>query len=285
MFRGLVVWFDADPIGVAAQGQVQACVNDNAGGSRDLDRAELDRHIPCSCLTATRAAGHFCSSLGQSHDHRGTAGTGMAMRQALTRDLFAYWDALRGSRKAPDRSEIDPGAIRSSLPDVFLLGLDAQRRYPFRLAGTSVCALFGSELRETAFSALWSPTGGIAMAMLVQGVIDEKAGAVTGVCGRNDDGDTVDLEMILLPLTCRDGERARLIGAVSALHPPYWLGIRPVLTLHSGDVRFVGPAVQTGSAGRLIAGRDNPLAGPGFVVYAAGTRNANSTKSSGLTGR
>jgi hypothetical protein len=110
----------------------------------------------------------------------------MDMRQASTRDLFAYWNALRGSRKAPDRAEIDPGAIRSSLPDVFLLRLDAQHRYPFRIAGTSVCALFGHELRDTAFQALWSPTGGIAMAMLLQCVIDDSAGAVTGITGRNE---------------------------------------------------------------------------------------------------
>jgi hypothetical protein len=209
----------------------------------------------------------------------------MVMRQASTRDLFAYWDALRGSRKAPDRSEIDPGAIRASLPDVFLLGLDAQRRYPFRLAGTSVCALFGRELRDTAFSALWSQTGGVAMTKLVQCLIDDSAGAVTGITGRNEDGDMVDLEMILLPLTCRDSERARLIGAVSAPRPPYWLGIRPVLTLQSGGVRFVGPAVETAFARKFVAGRDNPLAGPGFVVYPARSRKANSTETSGLTGR
>ena len=74
------------------------------------------------------------------------------MRQPSTRELFGYWDRLRGSRQAPDRSEIDPGAIRTSLPDLFLLGLDAERLYPFRLAGMSVCALFGRELRDAAFT-------------------------------------------------------------------------------------------------------------------------------------
>lgn len=207
------------------------------------------------------------------------------MRQASTRELFAYWDALRGSRKAPDRREIDPGAIRAILPDVFLLGLDVQRHYRFQLAGTSVCALFGRELRDTAFSTLWSPTCGLAMAKLVQCVIDDCAGALTDITGSNEDGDTVDLEMILLPLICRDSERARLIGAVSAPRPPYWLGIRPVLTLQTGGLRFVGPAVETAFARKFVAGRENPLAGPGFVVYPAGPRKANSTESSGLTGR
>lgn len=79
-----------------------------------------------------------------------------SMRQASSRDLFAYWNVLRGTRNAPDRSEIDPGAIRVSLPDVFLLGFDPARSFPFRLAGMAVCALFGRELRDSPFTALWA---------------------------------------------------------------------------------------------------------------------------------
>lgn len=193
------------------------------------------------------------------------------MRQASTRDLLAYWNALRGARPAPDRSEIDPGAIRASLPDVFLLGLDAARRYPFRLAGMAVCALFGRELRDTAFASLWSPASEPVMAKLVQSIVDDNAGVITAITGRNEAGQSLELELLMLPLTCRDGERARLIGALSALQPPYWLGIRPVVTLQSGDVRFVGAAVD-GAGRKFVAGHENPLRGPGFVVYPAGPR-------------
>jgi hypothetical protein len=206
------------------------------------------------------------------------------MRQPSSRDLFAYWDALRGTRPAPDRSEIDPGAIRASLPDVFLLGFDPARRYPFRLAGMSVCALFGRELRDTAFTALWAPAAEPAMAKLVQCVIDDCIGAVTAITGENETGQTLDLELLLLPLICRDGERARVIGALSASTPPYWLGIRPVQTLQAGDMRFVGPAVD-GAGRKFVAGRANLLTGPGFVVYPAIPRQPYSTKSSGLTDR
>ncbi len=194
------------------------------------------------------------------------------MRQASTRDLFGYWNALRGSRKAPDRSEINPGEIRASLPDVFLLGHDAQRGHPFRLAGTTVCALFGRELRGTHFSALWSPAGEITMTNLVQCVIEDSVGAVTAVTGRNQDGALLDLEMILLPLTCQDDVRARLIGAIACPSPPFWFGIRPVLTLQSGDVRFVGPEVETATTRRFVAGAATPLTGHGFVLYPAEPR-------------
>lgn len=193
------------------------------------------------------------------------------MKQASTRDLLAYWNVLRGTRNAPDRSEIDPGAIRASLPDVFLLGLDAARRYPFRLAGMAVCALFGRELRDTDFAELWSPSSEPVMAKLVQSIIDDCCGVVTTVTGRNEAGQSLELELLMLPLTCRDGERARLIGALSAPQPPYWLGIRPIQTVQAGDVRFVGPAVD-GAGRKFVAGHVNPLRGPGFVVYPASPR-------------
>lgn len=195
------------------------------------------------------------------------------MRQASTRELFSYWNTLRGSRGAPDRSEINPGEIRTSLPDVFLLGFDAEHRCPFRIAGTSVCALFGRELRGTRFTALWSPAGELAITELVRSVVEDSAGAVAAVTGRNQDGALLDLEMILLPLTCRDGMRARLIGAISCLRPPFWLGTRPVLTLNLGDVRFVGAAVETATARGFVAGAPNPLTGNGFVLYPAGPRD------------
>ena len=95
------------------------------------------------------------------------------MRQASSRDVYAYWNRLRGRRDLPDRSEIDPGAIRTSLPDVFLLGLEGVHRYPFRLAGMSVCALFGRELRDSAFTELWAPAAAPRIARLVQSVIDD----------------------------------------------------------------------------------------------------------------
>jgi hypothetical protein len=207
------------------------------------------------------------------------------MRQASTSDLFGYWNALRGSRKAPDRSEINPGEIRASLPDVFLLGLDAQRRHPFRLAGTMVCALFGRELRGTHFSALWSPAGEIAMTNLVQCVIEDFVGAVTAVTGRNQDGAVLDLEMILLPLTCHDGMRTRLIGAIACPRPPFWFGIRPVLTLQCGDVRFVGPEVETAATGRFVAGGATSSTGGGYVFHPAEPQPRISRNISGLTVR
>ena len=63
------------------------------------------------------------------------------MKNATTRALHDYWDRLRAGRAAPERGDLDPGAIRTLLGDVFLLEMDGQARRTIRLAGTRICSL------------------------------------------------------------------------------------------------------------------------------------------------
>ena len=34
------------------------------------------------------------------------------MKHAASRELYAYWEERRGQRLAPERTDIEPGAIR-----------------------------------------------------------------------------------------------------------------------------------------------------------------------------
>src|SRR5436190_1045923 len=79
------------------------------------------------------------------------------MKHPSSREFYAYWDKARGDAPAPDRSEIEPGAVRELLGDVFVLSYDAGAGYPFRVAGTRVCALLGCDLKDRSFSALFDP--------------------------------------------------------------------------------------------------------------------------------
>ena len=67
------------------------------------------------------------------------------MRQAATRELFDYWNRLRGERGAPERSEVDLAAISKLLADTFLLEIDVAHRFPFLMSGSRVNALFCDE--------------------------------------------------------------------------------------------------------------------------------------------
>ena len=79
------------------------------------------------------------------------------MKHPSSRELFEYWNERRGRRCAPDRADIEPGAIRRVLADTFILTFDAEAGHPFRIAGTRVCAAFGRELKSEPFVGLWAP--------------------------------------------------------------------------------------------------------------------------------
>ena len=85
------------------------------------------------------------------------------MKHPSNRELHDYWNERRGSRLAPERADIEPSAIRQVLGDTFVLATDAMGHYPFRLAGTRLCALFSRELKNESFVKLWERSGQTAM--------------------------------------------------------------------------------------------------------------------------
>lgn len=191
------------------------------------------------------------------------------MKLASSKDLFAYWDRCRGDRLAPDRDDIEPGAIRRVLGDVFMLDLEPGCGHPFRLAGTRICAAFGRELKGTGFFPLWSDVGPIRD--LVATVTDDTIGAVASVTGKNTEGGIVALEMVLLPLGHRGIVPARLLGSLAPIDMPWWLGNRPLTGLTLQALRFVGPVVDVVAAPRFVAPPAPPPAQrTPFVVYQGG---------------
>jgi hypothetical protein len=78
------------------------------------------------------------------------------MKHPSIRQLFDHWNARRGRRAVPERSDIEPSAIRGVLADTFILSFQPCAGHPFRVAGTRVCALFGRELKGEPFTDLWS---------------------------------------------------------------------------------------------------------------------------------
>ncbi len=178
------------------------------------------------------------------------------MKHPLTRELFAYWDRCRGSRPAPERGDIEPGAIRRVLADTFLLSFDRPAGHPFRLAGTRLCALFCRELKNEPFLSLWG--GAEAVSELLTVLAEEPTGVVASVTGETAGGLTVDLELLLLPLAHRSRPGSRLLGLLAPAAVPYWLGVEAVETLTLGTFRHVGPEVDRVAAPRLVPAPQTP---------------------------
>jgi hypothetical protein len=137
------------------------------------------------------------------------------MKHPSTREFFTYWDEKRGGARAPDRSEIEPGAVRELLGDIFVLSYDATSGYPFRVAGTRVCALLGCDLKDRSFSALFAADDRREIEEIIAVVAEEMLAAVAGIAATSQDGSPAHLELLLLPFNARAHTPLSLTGSLA----------------------------------------------------------------------
>ncbi|MDX0567511.1 PAS domain-containing protein [Sinorhizobium medicae] len=150
------------------------------------------------------------------------------MRSRTTVELFQYWNDVRGNRVLPRRDEIQPGDIRSLLPNVFILQTEPAGGIYFRLAGTNICSLFGNELRHRQFSSLWRGDQQEDIGRIARQAIESCTPIVLAASGATAAGDWLDLEILMTPLASRDGKGDRVLGALSPLSGPMWLHMMPL---------------------------------------------------------
>lgn len=163
------------------------------------------------------------------------------MQMPSTKTLYTYWNTIRGSRSAPDRRDIDPTRIREALANTFILELEGQDKFSFRLAGSHLCTSYCRELKGRSFSALWHDRDGDAMDTLIRAVTEDHAVALVTFQGTTALQTKVTFETILMPLRHNGSTHTRILGAMSALEEPYWLGVQPILEQRITGLRLIWP--------------------------------------------
>lgn len=146
------------------------------------------------------------------------------MKQKTTQALYAYWNEVRAGRLAPRRLEIEPSRLSPILAETFMLERMDAATYRYRLAGTRLCEIFGTELRETNILDGWNDADRLAVARSLSSMREQGAVVLltfeTGV----DTARRVKFEALLLPLIHADGKIGRVIGTMTATTSPHWLG-------------------------------------------------------------
>jgi hypothetical protein len=71
------------------------------------------------------------------------------LRHPMLREIYGYWDAKRGGRMMPRRSDIDPSEIPKLLPRILIVQALGDGRFRYRLAGTAIVEAFGVEITGT----------------------------------------------------------------------------------------------------------------------------------------
>lgn len=163
------------------------------------------------------------------------------MKHASTRELYAYWQRLRGARPAPDRTEIEPSDIRRILGDTFILEAVSRHEYRFRLAGTRVCALYGRELKGKDFLSFWQGKDREAVATMLAAVSQDAAAAVFGMKGISAHERELPCEILLLPIRQKGEGWTRVLGSFLPMDDPYWIGIHPIMSQSISSLRLIWP--------------------------------------------
>jgi hypothetical protein len=163
------------------------------------------------------------------------------MQMPSTKTLYTYWNTIRGARSAPDRRDIDPTRIREALANTFILELDDKDRFSFRLAGSHLCTAYCRELKGRSYSGLWHDRDSDAMETLIRAVTEDHAVALVTFQGTTALHTKVSFETILMPLRHNGSTHTRILGSMSAIEEPYWLGVQPVLEQRITGLRLIWP--------------------------------------------
>jgi hypothetical protein len=187
------------------------------------------------------------------------------MQKTSSRTLYDYWNTLRGARSAPDRRDIDPTRIRGALANTFILELNPDGGFDFRLAGSHLCTAYCRELKSRSFTALWHTRDRDALDTLVRAVTEDHAVALITFTGTTEVRTGVAFETILLPVRHNGSTQTRLLGAMTAVETPYWFGVQPVIEQRITGLRLIWPddiaSEQTQDIAAIV---------PMEVVHAAG---------------
>jgi hypothetical protein len=143
------------------------------------------------------------------------------MKHPSNQEFFAYWDQKRAGARAPDRSEIEPEAVRDLLGDIFVLSCDNALGYPFRVAGTRLCALLSRDLKDSSFSALFYPECRREIEDIITVVSEEMLPAIAGITAISETGSPAHLELLLLPFNHRTHAPLSLTGLLAPFEDGY----------------------------------------------------------------
>ena len=134
---------------------------------------------------------------------------------AAIAQIESYWEAIRGTRLLPKRSDIDPRGIELALENAFILERVAPGIARLRIAGTHLNDLMGIEVRGMPLTTFFAPEARAEVADLLETVFQTPAmGALRLTSAPGPDGDRLAARMVLLPLKSDLGDVSRVLGGL-----------------------------------------------------------------------
>lgn len=135
--------------------------------------------------------------------------------RSVLEELEQYWRDLRGARRIPVRSAVDPARIDSALPHSFILDRVAPGIGRLRVAGQKLSALVGTEVRGMPLTTFFTADARDKVIEQTEIVFDRPALVeMPLVSVRSLGRPKLTGRMLLLPLLGPDGHVSRALGAI-----------------------------------------------------------------------
>jgi len=129
----------------------------------------------------------------------------------------AYWQALRGNRMMPKRSEIDPRGIESALEHAFIIERIAPGVARLRIAGSRLSDLMGMEVRGMPITSLLTQESRRNVSTVLEEVFQTPAISVLNLVSEETAANPrLEGRMIFLPLKSDLGDVSRVLGCLVA---------------------------------------------------------------------
>lgn len=131
------------------------------------------------------------------------------------RQVESYWEALRGNRVVPRRSEVDPRGIQGALANAFILERVAPSVSRVRIAGSVLNDLMGMEVRGMPLSSLFTPAARDMVHRVMNEVYETPSVASIHLVSEGKYGkDTLHAQMLIMPLRSDFGDISRALGCI-----------------------------------------------------------------------
>jgi len=139
------------------------------------------------------------------------------MAHLNTELLTDYWRARLPAFGSPPRSSIDPTQFVNLLPQVFILGRLGAGQYAFRLVGGLLADLHDRGLQGADFLSLWQSPDRASLKSAMEGAARRSHPLIVNARGHSLDGERIELEVLLAPVSGQGGGVDRFLGLYQPL--------------------------------------------------------------------
>lgn len=140
-------------------------------------------------------------------------------RIGKSRALVDHWQSLRCDGPVPRAEAINPGTMKSLLPEIFIFELPDDGSVRYRLAGTQAVERLGFEPKGMNLLDLTPEDARPFVAGAFQLVAHHHVGGLAHFSSSSEHRENYGLELVLLPITAPDGQPPRILSLSTRLDP------------------------------------------------------------------